>query len=92
MNFHPSAISWSKRNRGSVQRTHMKRKSPTKVLTNIIAPVATVCASPGVSSQCVKGMSQPPKKSVATIAETVSMLEYSAMKKSENFIALYSVW
>ena len=36
-------------------------------------------------------MSQPPKKSVVTIAETVTMLAYSAMKKNENFIALYSV-
>src|SRR5258708_33215028 len=70
----------------------MKMNRPQKVLANIIAPVATVWARPGVSSQWVNGMSQPPKKSVATMAETVSMLEYSAMKKSENFIALYSVW
>ena len=36
-------------------------------------------------------MSQPPKKSVVTIAQTVTTLAYSAMKKKQNFIALYSV-
>ena len=37
-------------------------------------------------------MSHPPKNSVVTMAHTVTTLEYSAMKKKENFIALYSVW
>ena len=37
-------------------------------------------------------MSQPPKKSVVIMAHTVTTLAYSAMKKNENFIALYSVW
>ena len=37
-------------------------------------------------------MSQPPKKRVTIIAETVAMLEYSAIGNMENFIALYSVW
>ena len=37
-------------------------------------------------------MSQPPKNSVVIMAHTVTMLAYSAMKKNENFIALYSVW
>ena len=37
-------------------------------------------------------MSQPPKNSVVTMAHTVTTLAYSAMKKNENFIALYSVW
>src|SRR6476646_10589067 len=37
-------------------------------------------------------MSHPPKKRVVTMAQTVTTLEYSAMKKKENFIALYSVW
>ena len=37
-------------------------------------------------------MSHPPKKSVVTMAHTVTTLAYSAMKKKENFIALYSVW
>ena len=46
----------------------------------------------GVWSQWVNGMSQPPKKSVVTMAETVTMLAYSAMKNIENFMALYSVW
>jgi hypothetical protein len=36
-------------------------------------------------------MSQPPKKSVVTMAHTVTTLEYSAIKKKENFMALYSV-
>src|SRR6185503_224300 len=37
-------------------------------------------------------MSQPPKNRVVSIAEMVTTLAYSAMKKNENFIALYSVW
>src|SRR5215217_5926368 len=45
-----------------------------------------------LSSPLVNGTSQPPKKSVATIALTVTTLAYSAMKNIENFIALYSVW
>ena len=43
-------------------------------------------------SHCVNGMSQPPKNSVAISALAVTMFAYSAMKNSENFIALYSVW
>src|SRR5918997_510903 len=37
-------------------------------------------------------MSQPPRKSVAMSAETVSTCAYSAMKNMENFIDEYSVW
>src|SRR5690606_29804589 len=33
--FQPRFISWSKRKRGSVQRTHMKRKMKKKVLANM---------------------------------------------------------
>src|ERR1700694_5421171 len=54
--------------------------------------VAMLCSTPPDSSHRVKGMSQPPKKSVVTMAQTVTTLEYSAMKKKENFMALYSVW
>ena len=43
-------------------------------------------------SHSVNGMSQPPKNSVAISALAVTMFAYSAMKNSENFIALYSVW
>ncbi len=42
-------------------------------------------------SHSVKGMSQPPKKSVAMSALAVTMFAYSAMKNMENFIELYSV-
>src|SRR5919107_6419167 len=37
-------------------------------------------------------MSHPPKNRVVTMAHTVTTFEYSAMKKKENFMALYSVW
>ncbi len=43
-------------------------------------------------SRAVNGTSQPPKKRVAIRALCVTIPAYSAMKKSENFIALYSVW
>src|SRR6266404_7509814 len=39
-----------------------------------------------------KGRSQPPKKSVTAIADTVIMLAYSARKNRENLKPLYSVW
>src|SRR5688500_83914 len=43
-------------------------------------------------SRPVNGTSQPPKNSVAISALAVTMLQYSAIGKRENFIALYSVW
>jgi hypothetical protein len=54
--------------------------------------VASVGRIPPERSQSVNGMSHPPKKSVVIMAQTVTTLAYSAMKKKENFIALYSVW
>src|ERR671917_2402593 len=38
------------------------------------------------------GARQPPRKSVAASAETVTMLMYSARKKRANFSDEYSVW
>ena len=38
------------------------------------------------------GARQPPRNSVAASAETVTMLTYSARKKSANFSDEYSVW
>src|SRR4051812_43680504 len=90
--FQPSAISWSKRNRGSVHRTQMNTKMKNRVFavnTNIVSKDLYQRGS--VWSQLVNGMSQPPKKSVAIIAEAVMRFAYSAMKNIENFIELYSV-
>src|ERR1041385_254207 len=39
-----------------------------------------------------KGRIHPPQKSVTAIADTVSMLAYSARKNRENLKPLYSVW
>src|SRR3954471_10240075 len=39
-----------------------------------------------------QGARQPPRNSVAAMAETVTMLTYSARKKRANFIEEYSVW
>src|SRR5687767_13863476 len=67
-----------------------------KIQKNVLAKkkrwLASTAPMVPLSSQSVNGMSQPPKKSVATIALTVTTLAYSAMKNIENFIALYSVW
>src|SRR5437763_12646555 len=38
------------------------------------------------------GACQPPRNSVVAIAETVTMLTYSARKNSANFSDEYSVW
>jgi ribosomal protein L32 len=53
--------------------------------------VARVGRRPPDRSQWVNGMSHPPKNSEVIMAHTVTTLAYSAMKKNENFIALYSV-
>src|ERR1019366_1931438 len=90
--FQPSAMSWSYRKRGSVQRIHITKKIQKNVLAKKHAPVTTVWSSPPRSSQWVNGMSQPPKNRVATIAATVTICAYSAIMNSENFIALYSEW
>ena len=70
----------------------MTKKIQNITFTKKKPAVAMVWSTPPASSQWVNGMSQPPKKSVVTMAHTVTTLEYSAMKKKENFIALYSVW
>ena len=46
--------------------------------TAMVASVFTTVGSP-VESQLVKGMSQPPKNSVAMSADAVTMFEYSAI-------------
>src|SRR5205823_11107925 len=92
--FQPSDISWSYRNRGTVHRTHMNRKRKNRIFARKI----TIDSSESqplygpTLSWPVNGTSQPPKNSVAISALDVTMLAYSAMKKRENFIALYSVW
>src|SRR5215210_222537 len=48
--------------------------------------------SPNMLSRCQRGMSHPPRKSVAISIDTVSTCAYSAMKNIENFIDEYSVW
>src|SRR5215210_2843915 len=70
----------------------MTKKIQNITLTKKNPAVAIVCSSPPLSSQWVNGMSHPPKNSVVTMAHTVTTLEYSAMKKNENFMAEYSVW
>lgn len=57
-----------------------------------VAPSTTPGATTLMSSQVTKGMSHPPRKSVAIIADAVSMFAYSAMKNMLNFIDEYSVW
>ncbi len=68
----------------------MNRKRKNITLANIIPPVRRVRSAPGAGDHG-PGRSQPPKKSVTTIADTVAMLAYSEMGNIENFIALYSV-
>src|SRR5690242_19660989 len=87
-------MSWSYRKRGSVQRTHMKvnRKNSTFVRKQPMVRMLLSRVNGAALSHPVNGMSHPPKKSVAMSALDVTMLAYSAMKKSENFMAEYSVW
>src|SRR5919112_1934624 len=70
----------------------MTKKTQNSTLRKNTSQVARVGSRPPERSQSVNGMSHPPKKSVVTMAQTVTTLAYSAMKKKENFMALYSVW
>src|SRR5215212_2806780 len=55
-------------------------------------PTQAPFTTPNMLSPCQRGMSHPPRKSVAISIDTVSTCAYSAMKNIENFIELYSVW
>src|SRR5690606_33511622 len=77
--FQPSAINWSYRHRGRVQRIQTTKKLQKHVLPNKASCVAMVCSKPPCSSQSVNGMSHPPKNSEVIIADTVMMWAYSAM-------------
>src|SRR2546421_18292 len=48
--------------------------------------------TPSHGKTLTPGPCQPPRKSVAASIETVNILTYSAMKKSANLRAEYSVW
>ena len=71
----------------------MKRKMKKPVFAANAPKVSRVLSTVNgpTLSHCVKGMSHPPKNSVAVIALTVVMFAYSAMKKSANRMPLYSV-
>src|SRR5271168_3676410 len=71
----------------------MKIPIKTKILPKKIA----ICANPihidvgcGLSNPN-KGSVQPPQNNVTIMAEAAIILAYSPMKKSANFIELYSV-
>jgi hypothetical protein len=97
---HARFMIWSKRKRGRVQRTHMKRAMMTSVLakktsarmmhssrlsvTDGVAPLPTLSPRPG---RC-----HPPKKRATQTADVVIMPAYSARKNRAKRIELYSVW
>src|SRR5438270_5968315 len=87
-NFHPKAISWSYRKRGSVPRTQMYRimKQKTFATNQNTGRIACRMGGPKI------GPCQPPRKSSVARHPTVIMFAYSAMKNMANFMALYSVW
>src|ERR1035438_4132064 len=72
----------------------MKKNRKNRTFDRNATRVSTVLSTVkgGRLSHCVNGMSQPLKKSDVMSALAVTMFAYSAMKKSENFIAEYSVW
>src|SRR5215208_1526452 len=72
----------------------MKKQMKKNVFAQKIANERSTARNPTARTlSCIQnGMSQPPKNSVDISALAVTMFAYSAMKKSENFIALYSVW
>src|SRR5262249_25960488 len=86
----PKRISWSQRNRGNVQRTHIMKKIKTATLVKKMTMSknenTTLCAQPGSGEK-----SQPQKNTGTDNDEPVIMPAYSPKKKSANFIAEYSV-
>src|SRR4030042_122533 len=78
--FHPSFMSWSKRKRGKVPRTQMKKKTNAKVLIRNQA-------MGGSTGPC-----QPPKKRVVHRALATMMWQYSPIMNKPHFMELYSVW
>src|SRR3954454_451806 len=91
--FHPSAMNWSSRKRGSVPRNQMKPNNNV----NIFARNHSTGHQPWFSallsiSESGHGARQPPRNSVVANAETVVMLMYSARKNIANLIDAYSVW
>src|SRR5688572_28337447 len=88
----PRSINWSYRKRGHIQRTQIITISSKAILPRKIP----MCARPRqtVSAASLRpnhGSVQPPRKSVTIMAEAAIMFAYSPMKKSANFIELYSV-
>src|SRR5689334_5188976 len=60
---------------------------------SVLIRKATNCSQPfEFSDDSGHGQCPPPRKSVVAIAETVTMLTYSARKNSANFSDEYSVW
>src|SRR6201991_5254817 len=87
--FQPSRMNWSYRNRGNVPRNQMN----TKKKTNILIKNATNCNHPfAFRNDNGHGHVPPPRNNVVAIADTVTMLTYSARKNSANFNDEYSVW
>src|SRR3954468_13632338 len=71
----------------------MKTKRKThSLLTNHSTGHQPVLRTPPPTADSGHGARQPPRNSVVAIAETGTMLTYSARKNSANFSDEYSVW
>src|SRR4051812_38321667 len=94
-----SCISWSKRNLGKLQRTHMKMKMIAIVLTKMtiermmqIDMLVVTDGLVGSTSPPRPGKCQPPKNRATQTTLVVIMPAYSARKKRAKRMAEYSVW
>src|ERR1035438_1837877 len=103
----PSLITWSWRNRGTVQRIHMKTKIVASTLPKRIAIEASPatsgwsqsahpvrwCRPPRSRASEIPGKRfHPPRKRSANTADPTIMLAYSATKNRDHLKAPYSVW
>src|SRR5919112_4890898 len=65
----------------------------TKRNTSVLTMKASICSQPlPLRNDSGHGHMPPPRNSVVAIAETVTMLTYSARKNSANLSDEYSVW
>src|ERR1700756_518561 len=85
--FQLKSISWSTRNRGSVQRTHRN----TNIMSMAFASIQIQLDTARKSGRLI-GDEPPPRKNVDSRNEPSSTYAYSARKKIDHFMPEYSVW
>src|SRR5690606_29227567 len=92
--FKQEVITWSIRKRGSVHRTHIMTKTISDALVRKFSSpksLATNKSSPPHIEKTGIGPFQPPRNRITKIPLTANIEAYSARKKNDQRMPLYSV-